>query len=111
MEKMLYIADELIGIILSLQENIAQMTQNRELILEQIAILCGQCFGRHSEKMNVIQRQISLFFNEPEAAVSEQGIQAEESKFKEATAISTAAPNQRDLGLMLCRATCCRIKL
>ncbi|KAI4445915.1 hypothetical protein C823_000432 [Eubacterium plexicaudatum ASF492] len=42
--------DELIGIILSLQKNIARMTQNQELILEQIAILRGQRFGRHSEK-------------------------------------------------------------
>ena len=49
MEKMIYTADELnhadrdelIGIILSLQENIARMTQNQELILEQIAILRG----------------------------------------------------------------------
>lgn len=40
--------DELIGIILSLQENIAWMTQNQELILEQIVILRGQCFGRHA---------------------------------------------------------------
>ena len=58
MEKMIYTADELnntdrdelIGIILSLQENIAQMTQNQELILEQMAILRGQRFGRRSEK-------------------------------------------------------------
>ncbi|KAI4447681.1 hypothetical protein C823_002200 [Eubacterium plexicaudatum ASF492] len=53
--------DELIGIILSLQKNIARMTQNQELILEQIAILRGQRFGRHSEKMNVIDGQMSLF--------------------------------------------------
>lgn len=58
MEKIIYTADELnnadrdelIGIILSLQKNIARMTQNQELILEQIAILRGQRFGRHSEK-------------------------------------------------------------
>ena len=48
--------DELIGIILSLQENITRMTQNQELILEQISILRGQRFGRHSEKMNVISK-------------------------------------------------------
>ena len=45
MEKTVYTADELnnasrddlVGIILSLQENIAGMMENRELILEQIA--------------------------------------------------------------------------
>ena len=91
MEKMIYTADELnnadrdelIGIILSLQENIARMTQNQELILEQTAILRGQRFGRHSEKMNVIDGQMSLFFNEPEATASEPGAQAEEPEFEE----------------------------
>lgn len=92
MEKIIYTADELnnadrdelIGIILSLQKNIARMTQNQELILEQIAILRGQRFGRHSEKMNVIDGQMSLFFNEPEATASEPGTQAEEPDFEEA---------------------------
>ena len=91
MEKMIYTADELnnadrdelIGIILSLQKNIARMTQNQELILEQTAILRGQRFGRHSEKMNVIDGQMSLFFNEPEATASEPGTQAEEPDFEE----------------------------
>ena len=91
MEKMIYTADELnnagrdelIGIILSLQENIARMTRNQELILEQITILRGQRFGRHSEKMNVIDGQMSLFFNEPEATAGEPGAQAEEPKFEE----------------------------
>lgn len=91
MEKMIYTADELnnagrdelIGIILSLQENIARMTRNQELILEQITILRGQRFGRHSEKMNVIDGQMSLFFNEPEATAGEPGAQAEEPEFEE----------------------------
>ncbi len=59
------------------------MTQNQELILEQTAILRGQRFGRHSEKMNVIDGQMSLFFNEPEATASEPGTQAEEPDFEE----------------------------
>jgi transposase len=91
MEKIIYTEDELnnagrdelVGIILSLQENIARMTQNQELILEQMAILRGQRFGRHSEKMNVIDGQMSLFFNEPEATAGEPGIQAEEPEFEE----------------------------
>ena len=83
MEKIIYTEDELIGIVLSLQENITQMTQNQELILEQIAILREQRFGRHSEKRNVIDGQMSLFFNEPEATVGELGTQAEEPEFEE----------------------------
>lgn len=91
MEKIIYTEDELnnagrdelVGIILSLQENIARMTRNQELILEQIAILRGQRFGRHSEKMNVIDGQMSLFFNEPEATAGEPGTQAEEPEFEE----------------------------
>lgn len=91
MEKIVYTEDELnntgreelVGIILSLQENIARMTQNQELILEQIAILRGQRYGRHSEKMNVIDGQMSLFFNEPEATAGEPGAQAGEPEFEE----------------------------
>lgn len=91
MEKIIYTEEELnnaskeelIGIIFSLQENIAQMTQNQELILEQIAILRELRFGRHSEKRNVIDGQMSLFFNEPEATVGELSTQAEEPEFEE----------------------------
>lgn len=79
MEKKIYTADELnnasrdelIGIISSLQETIVQMAENQDLILEQVALLRQQRFGRHSEKMDVIDGQISLFFNEPEAAADE----------------------------------------
>lgn len=85
MEKKIYTADELnstsrdelIGIILSLQGNITQMMENQELILEQVAILRQQRFGRHSEKMDVIGGQISLFFNEPEAEASPQAVEPE----------------------------------
>lgn len=85
MEKKIYTADELnstsrdelIGIILSLQGNITQMMENQESILEQIAILRQQRFGRHSEKMDVIDGQISLFFNEPEAEASPQAVEPE----------------------------------
>lgn len=91
MEKKIYTADELnnvnreelIGIALSLQENIALMIENQELIMEQIAILRQQRFGRRSEKMDVIDGQMSLFFNEPEAAAAEPGMQTEEPEFEE----------------------------
>jgi len=91
MEKKIYTADELnhvdkeelIRIILSLQENIALMSQNQELILEQIAILRQQRFGRHCEKMDAIDGQMSMFFNEVEAAASEPDAQAEEPELEE----------------------------
>ena len=91
MEKKIYTADELnhvekdelVRIILSLQENTARMMENQDLVMEQIAILRQQRFGRRSEKMDVIDGQMSLFFNEPEAAAGEPGTQAEEPEFEE----------------------------
>lgn len=47
------------------------MAENQDLILEQAALLRQQRFGRHCEKMDVIDGQTSLFFNEPEAAADE----------------------------------------
>ena len=90
MEKKTYTADELnhasrdelMGIISSLQETIVRMAENQDLILEQVALLRQQRFGRHSEKMDVIDGQISLFFNEPEAATDEPDGQAEEPEFE-----------------------------
>lgn len=91
MEKKIYTADELnnasrdelIGIISSLQETIVQMAENQDLILEQVALLRQQRFGRHSEKMDVIDGQISLFFNEPEAVAGETDGQTKEPEFEE----------------------------
>lgn len=91
MEKKIYTADELnhvekdelVRIILSLQENTARMMENQDLVMEQSAILRQQRFGRRSEKMDVIDGQMSLFFNEPEAAAGEPGTQAEEPEFEE----------------------------
>ena len=65
MEKKTYTADELnhasrdelMGIIPSLQETIVRMAENQDLILEQVALLRQQPFGRHSEKMDVIDGQ------------------------------------------------------
>ena len=54
MEKKIYTADELnnasrdelIGIISSLQETVVRMAENQDLILEQVALLRQQRFGR-----------------------------------------------------------------
>lgn len=75
MEKKVYTTDELdnasredlAGIVLSLLGSIARMMENQELIMGQISVLRQQRSGRHSEKMDVIDGQTSLFFNEPEA--------------------------------------------
>lgn len=91
MEKKAYTTDELnnasreelAGIVLSLQDGIARMMENQELIMEQISVLRQQRFGRHSEKMDVIDGQISLFFNEPEAEAAEPGSGAREPELEE----------------------------
>lgn len=91
MEKKVYTTDELnnasredlVGIILSLQGSIARMMENPELIMEQISLLRQQRFGRHSERMDVIDGQISLFFNEPEADAAQPGSGAQEPELEE----------------------------
>ena len=91
MEKKVYTTDEpnnasredLVGIVLSLQGSIARMMENQELIMEQISLLRQQRFGRHSEKMDVIDEQISLFFNEPEADAAQPGSGAQEPELEE----------------------------
>ena len=91
MEKKVYTMDELnntsredlVGIVLSLQGSIARMMENQELIMEQISVLRQQRFGRHSEKMDVIDGQISLFFNEPEADAAQPGSGAQEPELEE----------------------------
>ena len=90
MEKKIYTADELNHVekdglartILSLQQNTARMMENQGLIMEQIAVLRQQRFGRRSEKMDVMDGQMSLFFNEPETAAGGPGTQAEEPEFE-----------------------------
>lgn len=89
MEKKVYTADELnnagreelAAVVLSLQDGIARMMENQELIMEQISVLRQQRFGRHSEEMDVIDGQTSLFFNELEA---EAGSGAQEPELEEA---------------------------
>ena len=91
MEKKVYTTDELnnasrenlVGIVLSQQGSIARMMENQELIMEQISLLRQQRFGRHSEKMDVIDGQISLFFNEPEADAAQPGSGAQEPELEE----------------------------
>lgn len=62
-------ADALKLIILSMQDQLEQLNQNMERLIEQIAAANNQRYGRSSEKMKVIDGQLSLefIFNEAEA--------------------------------------------
>ena len=57
-------------IILSLQDSIDELNENLEKLIEQIRIANQQRFGRHSEKMEVIDGQLSIF-NEAEYLADE----------------------------------------
>lgn len=61
-------ADALKLIILSMQDQLEQLNQNMERLIEQIAAANNQRYGRSSEKMEVIDGQLSLafIFNEAE---------------------------------------------
>ena len=61
-------AKELAFIVLAQQEQINKLNENFEKLLEQLRIMNNHRFGRHSEKMNVIDGQLSLFdvFDEAE---------------------------------------------
>ena len=65
---------ELNQIILAQQEQINTLQANYEKLIEQIRIANQARFGRHSEKLDVIDGQLSLFdeaeaFSDPEAEV------------------------------------------
>lgn len=61
--------DALKLVILSMQDQLEQLNQNMERLIEQIAAANNQRYGRSSEKMEVIDGQLSLefIFNEAEA--------------------------------------------
>ena len=52
---------ELVSIILSQQEQVQRLNDNVERLIEQIRIANSYRFGRKSEKMDVIDGQLSLF--------------------------------------------------
>lgn len=67
---------ELSQIILSQQEQIMKLNENFERLVEQLRIANQQRFGRHSEKLDVIDGQLNLFdeaeaFCDPDAAEPE----------------------------------------
>ena len=57
---------ELMLLVLSMQDQLDQMNENLETLIEQIRIANQQRFGRHTETLDAINGQLSLF-NEAEA--------------------------------------------
>lgn len=57
---------ELIFLAISMQDQLEQLNANMERLIEQISIANQQRFGRHSERLDVIDGQLDLF-NEAEA--------------------------------------------
>ncbi len=56
-----YSKEMLITLFLSMQEQVEQVNQNMERLIEQIACAKQQRYGRHSEKLSVIEGQLNLF--------------------------------------------------
>lgn len=56
---------ELMVVILSMQDQMDKMNENLETLIEQIRIANQQRFGRHTEKLDTMDGQLS-FFNEAE---------------------------------------------
>lgn len=63
---------ELILLVISMQDQLEQLNANMERLIEQISIANQQRFGRHSERLDVIDGQLDLF-NEAEALSEEAG--------------------------------------
>ena len=61
----------LIGVILSMQDQLTQLNANLERLIEQIASANNKRYGRSSEKLDVIaeQLELELIFNESEKTV------------------------------------------
>lgn len=61
--------ETLVVVILSMQDQLAQLNTNMERLIEQIASANNHRYGRSSEKLDVIagQLELELIFNEAEA--------------------------------------------
>ena len=57
---------DLMLLVLSMQDQLTQMNDNLEKLIEQIRIANQQRFGRHTETLDAVSGQLSLF-NEAEA--------------------------------------------
>ena len=61
--------ETLVAVVLSMQDQLSQLNANMERLIEQIASVNNNRYGRSSEKLDVIagQLELELIFNEAEA--------------------------------------------
>ena len=61
--------ETLTAVVLSMQDQLAQLNTNMERLIEQLTSANNQRYGRSSEKLDVIagQLELELIFNEAEA--------------------------------------------
>ena len=61
----------LVTLLLSMQDQLEQLNRNFEKLSEQLAVMNNQRYGRSSEKLSVMDGQLSLelIFNEAEAVM------------------------------------------
>lgn len=71
-----YSKQELKQMVLSMQEQLTRMNQSYENLIEQIRIANQNQFGRKSEKLDVLEGQLS-FFDEAEALSTEKSTEPE----------------------------------
>ena len=58
--------EELVTMVLAMQEQVDSLNENVERLIEQVRIANSYRFGRHTEKLDAIDGQLS-FFNEADA--------------------------------------------
>ena len=88
--------EELITMILMMEGQMEQLNENIERLLEQVRIANNYRFGKRSEKMDMIEGQIS-FFDEAEATCDESLPEPEADEVIEY--VRRKKKNTRDLNL------------
>lgn len=85
---------DLMLLVLSMQDQLTQMNDNLEKLIEQIRIANQQRFGRHTETLDAVSGQLSLF-NEAEALAEDT---TEELTIEEVLATILKQKKQRGNG-------------
>ena len=83
---------DLMLLVLSMQDQLTQMNDNLEKLIEQIRIANQQRFGRHTETLDAVSGQLSLF-NEAEALAEDT---TEELTIEEEWITADARPGRGD---------------
>ncbi|MDF1618828.1 IS66 family transposase, partial [Petrocella sp. FN5] len=61
--------ETVIAIVLAMQDQLERLNQNVEYLIEQIGVMNNKQYSRSSEKLDVIDDQLSYLFNEAEALI------------------------------------------